>query len=195
MRYLIPVAVLLVATPAWATAPRNLTFEPGGALPSGWTHVTKPATAGRSYKAGASTSDAHNNKHGAFLLGVGVPPKDSYGAMQQTSDAVPYRGKRVRFSVWLRPTDVKRRAGLFLFADDAKGQPLVGDNTQDRITKGTGGWRQITIVQEIPQTATTLRYGAMLFGEGRLSVADVIFEPVGMTVPLTPNVVGAKARP
>ena len=59
------------------------------------------------------------------------------------------------------------------------------DNMQSRAIKGTQPWKQCDIVLDVPEDATGISFGVLLWGSGEVWMNDVSFEVVGKDVPLT----------
>jgi len=105
------------------------------------------------------------------------PKPDTFGNLMQTFDAGQYRGKRVRLQAKVRAMDVKNWAGMWLRVD-ANNKPVAFDNMQDRPLQGTCGWRECTIVLDVPAGADTINMGLLLAGKGRVEWDDISFEIV-----------------
>jgi hypothetical protein len=102
-----------------------------------------------------------------------------------------YRGKRVRFSAFVKTADVSRWSGLWLSIAATAEKPgrqavrLRFDNMRDRPVKGTTGWARYQIVVDVPAEASDITLGCFLVGPGTLWMAKPSFEVVGNDVPVT----------
>jgi RNA polymerase sigma factor (sigma-70 family) len=116
-----------------------------------------------------------------------VKPVRDFGACRQEIAADDYRGKRIRFAAALKAVDVTMGwAGLWLRVDGAqRGTTLAFDNMEDRAVKGTTGWQRHAIVLDVAPEAESVVFGALVFGEGGLLLADLVFEEVSRDTPVT----------
>lgn len=161
------VALVLCASPSLASTP-----------PSGW------SAGGDAYDVGTSHTELFRGKPTAYIRAIKPPAGGDFGTLSQATDAVAYRGKRVRFSAWLATT-AATSAGLWLRIDGPGGKPVALDNMEDRPVKGTLGWQRYADVLDVPSNATRVIYGVLLEGQGKVSVASATFEVVDKTVPTT----------
>lgn len=111
-----------------------------------------------------------------------------HGVLGQTINADTYRNKRVRFAAYLQTQDVRGDGAiLWLTVTGDNGRPVAIDNMTepDRSVHGTTEWRKYDIVLDVPQTAASISYGAILSGRGQLWVDDASFEVVSGDTPIT----------
>ena len=102
----------------------------------------------------------------------------------QIVQARRYLGARLRLSGDAAVQDVDGWFGLWLRIDgERQGQPLGFDNMESRPLVGTRGWGRYEVVLDVPEQATTVAFGALLVGTGRVS--GLRLEQVGADVPLT----------
>jgi hypothetical protein len=180
--------VMAPATPvtAEATAPAsepvNLDFELGepGAAPQGW--LVPRESLDHGYSVELTTDDASRGARSAVIRRdqvKGERPTEDVGNLMQKIDAVPYRGKRVRFSAAVR-TEVRGRgnhAQLWLRVDRAKKKMGFFDNMFDRPITGKD-WQRYEIVGDVAEDAVTLNFGVFLVGWGRVWFDDASLEIV-----------------
>ncbi len=115
-----------------------------------------------------------------------VSPATSFGAFSQAITASRYLTKRIRLSADLRTVDVTGWAGLWMRVDGQSFHEMLGfDNMEQRALTGTTDWQRHEIVLDIDPRAHTIIFGALLAGEGTLSVAAFAFEEVSLDVPTT----------
>ena len=120
-----------------------------------------------------------------FLRSVDTVEK-GYGGTRKILSAIPYIGKRVRMSGYLRTGDVMKWVGFWLRIDGGElSAPMVFDNMNDRAISGTTEWKKYEIVLDVPDGATNFFYGAVLSGPGRIWYSGIKFEVVGNEVPVT----------
>jgi hypothetical protein len=106
---------------------------------------------------------------------------EGFASLGQKCDATPYRGQRVRISVWIMTDGVSGAAHFFFVVNDQEGARLAcgGD--------GVGGsryWRQYAAVVDVPEEAATLFYGMTLNGAGKAWFNDLQIDVVPNTVKL-----------
>ena len=106
------------------------------------------------------------------------------GSIIQEMRADAYRGKRIRYSGWIRTSEVGGDGvGLWLRGDGARIGPF--DNMNDRRLSGTNDWKYLSIVVDVPQLTVGLAFGALLVGPGIAWVDDLNIEVVDETVQVT----------
>jgi RNA polymerase sigma factor (sigma-70 family) len=97
-----------------------------------------------------------------------------------------FRGKRIRFSGWIKTRDVRECAGLAMYVYGTGGELLVVDETIcNRPIHGTTDWREYEIVQDIPQNAIAIVLSAGLFCSGEIWTDGFQAGIVGGDVPIT----------
>lgn len=158
-----------------------------GEAPKGWFAAgNKP----RDYEMTTDRSIVHGGSASASVKCV-AHAADGFGTLMQTCKADSFRGKRVRFSGYVRSAGVVDWAGLWLRVDgptagDSKVPEMLGfDNMQQRPIKGTKDWAKYEIVLDIPERAQELAYGILLSHTGQVWMDDLKMEEVGMDVPTT----------
>lgn len=112
---------------------------------------------------------------------------DEFGALCQYFKADDYRGKRVRFSAAVRTVDVSDQASLCLRVDGpTAGQIIAFDNMSNRPPiQGTTDWARHACVLDVAQAAVAIFLSNILVGRGELFWADLRFEVVDTSVPVT----------
>jgi len=160
----------------------NLGFEsgPDDKLPKGWLAAgEQPADFEM-----RTVRPGHTGGAAAVLRATKRP--GGFGTLMQTASAEPYRGKRVRMSAWARSEAVSHGwAGLWFRVDDRTGTSTAFDNMKDRALTGTTPWRRYEIVLDVAPDATLIAFGALLTGEGAITIDDFAFEIVDASVPIT----------
>jgi RNA polymerase sigma factor (sigma-70 family) len=97
-----------------------------------------------------------------------------------------FRGKRIRFSGWIKTRDVRECAGLEMYVYGAGGELLVVDEMIcNRPIHGTTDWREYEIVQDIPENAIAIVLSAELFCSGEIWTDGFQAGIVGGDVPVT----------
>lgn len=151
-------------------------------IPKGWlTGGSAPAK----YEMGVDKGAGMDGTNAATIRSV-VKKTRGFGTLMQQFLPTQYRGKRVRMSGYLKTSDVKGWAGLWLRIDQRGSlKPLAFDNMWKRATKGTSEWTRYDLVLDIPQNASNMAFGALLNGTGQIWFDKVNFEIVDQTVPST----------
>ena len=106
---------------------------------------------------------------------------EGFAGLSQKCDATPYRGQRVRISVWIKTDGVNGSAYFFFVVNDQEGARLACG------ADGVGGsryWRQYAAVVDVPEEAATLFYCMTLNGAGKAWFNDLQIDVVPNTVKL-----------
>jgi hypothetical protein len=148
-------------------------------IPPGW---FKAGHHSEEFEVGLDASVRHQGEASAYIRSekTGV---QGFGTLVQTVDATPYRGKRLRFSAWVKSENVAKWAGLWLRVDgrpqgDRYPKALAFDNMHDRPIQGTTGWARYEIVVDVKRDAHAVSYAVQLSGAGRIWIDDVNVEVV-----------------
>jgi hypothetical protein len=137
-----------------------------------------------SYKASVDHAITHSGKAN-MRFESSVPAPVGYARMTQSFKAEAYRGKRFRYSGYVRTQDVMDWAGLFFRVDGTNGNCIAIDNMQNRGINGTTDWTKHQIVMDVPEAAIGVEIGLILTGGGKTWIDDLSFEVVGKDVPTT----------
>ena len=137
-----------------------------------------------------------SGKSSASIEAVGL--SSGWGTLHQFTNAKDLRGKRVEFSADIRTVAVALRASIFVRADDARGNAVALDNMWfnyngdvkgpamlNRSLSGDNEWTTEHVVLDIPLEATTVSYGAILEGAGKMWIDNAHLEIVGSDTPIT----------
>ncbi len=135
------------------------------------------------YQAGIDRSVTHLSTASAFIASI-AKDSDTWTTLMQEVKPNMYKGKRVRFSAWVKTEKVTEWGGLWMRVD--KGQKsLAFDNMQDRPIKGTTDWQQYEVVLNIDTSSTAIAFGLLLVGPGKTWIDNVKIETVDTNVPVT----------
>jgi hypothetical protein len=120
-----------------------------------------------------------------------------FGTIMQTFSATHYTGKRVRLSASVKTQDVGSWAGLWMRVDDDSNpvKVLAFDNMQTRALKGTTDWSPASVVLDVASNASSISFGILLDGQGKVWMSDLKFEPVPTSVPTTGTAMDRKKQP
>ena len=155
----------------------RLSFELGAesdGKPKGW------GGGGEGYQLALDSKEVHGGKACGRIRYRGSSLK-GFGTLTTMSPIEKYRGKRVRYTGWLRSKDIKNGwAGMWMRIDgQQEGEVLGFDNMADRPVKGTSGWTKFQIEMDVPVSARTLVFGFLLSGDGTLWGDDFQMDIVG----------------
>jgi hypothetical protein len=149
-------------------------------VPRGWFLAgSKPAQ----YEAGMDAEQVHQG-HSSALLKSKTQSVDGFGTLMQSVRATQCKGKRVRFSGFVKSQEVGSWAGLWMRVDQGKDM-IAFDNMQDRPIKGTTDWQRYDVVLSVPEDSTGISFGILLDGAGRVWLSSTKFDVVGSDVPET----------
>jgi hypothetical protein len=145
-------------------------------LPAGW---FKAGSHPAEYDAGIDTAIRHAGRASGTVKAT-ASELHGFGTLMQTATGVAYRGKRIRFSGYVKSEHVQSGwAGLWLRIDGAaRGEVLGFDNMQHRPIKGTTDWKRYEIVLDVPDAARAIAFGLLLSGDGQVWMDDLAFEVV-----------------
>jgi len=175
----------------WNMLAARIAAASGGtelACPDGW-HVTGH-TERTHYRLGLDpTSPGVALIESRFGRDSGVDlTGDTYAVLMQSVVADAYRGGKVRLTASLRSEDADAGA-IWMRVDRAPGSTIGFDNTMGRKTNGplsgTKGWTTRSIVLDVPSEATSLHFGFLLQGYGRVWAKEVAVESVASDVATT----------
>ena len=165
--------------PALALCQTNLKFQDGvvGQAPPGW--FVLDAAQGAGYTASTERQGCRGDLDCALLAAPANPPPQSFGALMQTFDAQPFRGRTVRLRAWVRLEGKAAgdHAQMLLHVARPGFQQGFVDNMADRPIVAEE-WREYEIRGEVAPDAESIRIGLTLSGAGRAWVSDVEFGPV-----------------
>jgi hypothetical protein len=179
----------LAATGCGTTEPDNDRIV--GTLP-GWGVVVNPPSAVFTY--GLDRSEKNGGQQSGFMSSRSAPAEGSMTFYQQIR-ADNYRGKRVRWSGWVQTRGIVGQisdgGGLWMTIY-YPGEDGTGDKRARAETtgfRGTAGWRQVSVVLDVPPNAIGFYVAVWIQGPGELWVDDFALEEVGTSVTTTASVV------
>jgi len=174
------IAVVVIIVVAAVVSARAET-KPG---PKGWYQYE--VVAGE-YAVALDRAVTHAGRSSARLASTSSNPT-KYGLLGQVVDAALYRGKRVRFSAFLRTDKVAKWSGLFMRIDSPDHDPkhaLAIDAMERRPIRGTTGWARVEVVLDVAPEASQIVLGLTLTGAGTVWIDEVRLEVVDRSVPTT----------
>ena len=128
---------------------------------------------------------AQKSPYGNSVLLHSKPDAEGSATLMQAIKADDYRGKRVRFSGYIKGQGVKSWAGLWMRVNNNDNKVSAFDNTEKRAFRGDGDWKKFEVVLDIPRDSGTISFGALLSGLGRIWVSGLEFQVVEESVPVT----------
>lgn len=172
-------AVVLGCSRDQPAAPPTSIADITSGVPLGWSGVPTPV-----FVVGTDHSQHHGGNAAAIIQAFGWSSGKSF-RMEQNFAADAYRGKRVRWSGWVRYDNVTGSdVGLYLSVE-APHQYTGVDDMSNRSLSGTSDWRQISSVLDVPPNALGITVGVVMAGGGTLVVDDLRLDVVGTDVPTT----------
>jgi hypothetical protein len=149
--------------------------------PTGWF----PAGSNPSeYEMGIDNSVFQNGQACAYIKSKS-PKENQFGTLMQTISAENYLGKRLMLSGYIKSEDVNGWSGMWMRIDGESNQQLGFDNMRDRAIQGTTDWKKYEIVLDIPENSTTINYGVLLGGDGKVWFDNFQLKEVDKNVPVT----------
>lgn len=162
--------------------PLNLDFA--NAL-EGWGNDNPQHDADKLYEIGIDSKGRLPNKPSAFLTSKAGDPAH-YGTLMQNFVPTKFRGKRVRYSAYLKTEDVAHGAGLWIVVIGAKNNNHAWNMTAKPI-RGTTDWKKVEWVFDAPNDARYFSFGIDLTGKGKVWVDDFRFEIVDKKISVSPE--------
>ncbi|MBI9067474.1 MAG: helix-turn-helix transcriptional regulator [Salinivirgaceae bacterium] len=104
---------------------------------------------------------------------------EGFGTLMQTCSAEDYLGKRIKMTGYVKAENVTAWAGMWLRVDAKQTKKLLSfDNMYDRPIKGDKDWKKYEIILDVPEESSTLNFGIMLNGTGKVWFDNLSFEVV-----------------
>jgi hypothetical protein len=159
----------------------NLGFEEGGlynTLPTDW------YGGGKGYELTVDRSVYRSGTGSGRIRFVGGPSPDSFGTLTKCVAPMTMTGKKVEYDGYVR-TDAAPGgwAALWMRVDGPNQQMLAFDNMAqtgtDRSLKGKNDWTPLSIVLDVPKTATHVCFGFLLTGGGTAWADDLSLTAIG----------------
>lgn len=98
---------------------------------------------------------------------AGVQPRDPVGVAMSSFPVELVRGRRIRFSGWIKTENLRDGyAGLLWRADTVAKSAATLDNMYHSGPRGTTDWTRYEIALDIPANAVVVQFGLLLTGKG-----------------------------
>ena len=137
------------------------------------------------YSMGIDSSFRHDNKEVMTIKSIDGEIT-GFGTFMSNFAPDKYIGKRIKMSGFVKSKEVTTSAALWLRVDqNGSDEVLSFDNMYDRPIEGTTDWKKYEIVLDVPNNASNIAFGAMLFGTGQIWFDKLVFEIVDITVKTT----------
>ena len=168
----------LIAAPLVALMVTALAANPNQ-LPQGWFRAGDAADCRSTTE---SRTGAPTPK--VFVLDC---KSDSRGFVttMQSIQARDYTGQRLRLSAQVQGEALSQWGGIWVRGDVGQDIGRVFDNMELRPLKGSFGWREASVVLQIPKEVDSLHFGTLLTGGGILRSTRFKLEIVPDSVPET----------
>lgn len=172
------------------TEPLNRRSDLFPGAPEGWS-----GTPAALHELGRDLTVRRGGAASVYFRSLGQTAFNTSSVLTQTIRADAYRGRRVRYSGFLKADGViGSGGGLWMRVDGPRGTQAL-DAMNDRTVGGTVDWRQYEIVLDVPATAIGISYGASFAGGGRINVDDLRLELADQNAtPTAPTTPGADPR-
>lgn len=146
-------------------------------VPANWSFATPNP---KIYRTGYDKVAGSQTPRSLVIRSLNSSAKGDAG-LSQKCDATPYRGQRVRISVWIKTDGVNGADALYVVVKDQAGIMLAQGGY---FVNGSRYWRQYAAVVDVPEDAASLFYGMTLHGAGKAWFNDLQINVVPNTVKL-----------
>jgi hypothetical protein len=141
-------------------------------MPKGW---FKAGNMPDSYKIG-SDNTVFKNGHKSTVIESIDKNIEGFTTIMQTCNAKDYLGKRIKMTGYIKSENVADCAGMWLRVDSrTENESLSFDNMQDRPIKGNSDWTKCEIILDVPAGSSTLNFGALISGTGKIWFDNISF--------------------
>lgn len=178
------------AKPLASIALVNAGFEstrPGQlGAPEGWWAVQHAGP--ESYTFTLDTTKPRSGARSLRMENIGPEP---FGTVFQKIDAVPLRGRTLRFAAWVRTEGAAGNrygagAGLNLHAMKG-GYPIAHVMMRKDAVRGTTDWARYEVALKVPNDADHIEVGLNLFGPGIAWLDDVALDVIEAPAAVEPS--------
>lgn len=135
----------------------------------------------------------HTGTKSGLLYAKGEANEQQFGTMMQGFKADDYKGKRIKMSCFLK-TEKVAKCGAWLRIDNVSGDTIQFDNMDNRSIQGTTEWNLYSIVLDVPEESSSIHFGVLLIGKGKVWADVFRFEEVNEKVATT-NILSQEQLP
>jgi hypothetical protein len=162
-------------------SPYNLGFEQHDNDGSPYSGYAGGARHFDDYSGTLDNTTAHGGKYSLRLSYVIDTTGNDFGvATSQLPIAQAVRGRRVRFSGWIKTKDVSEYASLWWRADDVDSSTIAFNDMYAQAINGTREWRQYSFELPVPANAAFVYFGVLLAGTGDAWFDDLAIDTNGV---------------
>lgn len=136
------------------------------------------------YEVTVDSNVFHTGTKSGMLYSKGEVNAQHFATMMQGFQAHGYKGKRIKLSCFLKTENVFK-CGAWLRIDNAMGDTIQFDNMDNRSIQGTSDWNHYSIVLDVPEDSSSIYFGVLLIGQGKVWADGFRFEEVTKKVPTT----------
>jgi hypothetical protein len=159
-------------------------FDISDEIPKGW---YKAGNMPDSYKFGIDNI-VFKNGHKSAVIESMDKNIDGFATIMQTCNARDFLGMKIKMTGYIKSENVKDWAGMWLRVDSGtEGEVLSFDNMQDRPIKGNSDWTKYEIVLDVPAGSSTLNFGALISGTGKIWFDNISFQILSTLTKDTPK--------
>ncbi len=126
----------------------------------------------------------HTGSKSGVLYSAKKVNAQQFATMMQGFQAKNYRGKRIKLSCFLKTEDATK-AGAWMRIDNASGDTLAFDNMHNRSVTGSTDWNHYSIILDVPEESTSIHFGVLLIGKGKVWADNFQFSVVDENTPTT----------
>jgi hypothetical protein len=150
-------------------------FDISDEIPKGW---YKAGNMPDGYKIGTDNTLFKSGNKSAVIESMDKNI-DGFATIMQTCNARDFLGTKIKMTGYIKSENVKDWAGMWLRVDSGtEGEFLSFDNMQDRPIKGNSDWTKCEIVLDVPAGSSTLNFGALISGTGKIWFDNISFQIV-----------------
>lgn len=153
-------------------------------LPKDWS-IWAPKTALK-FDAGIDETVAFERQQTACIESVEAEEHSTIW-LHQTLSANGYKGKRIRWTGYIKTENIEEQAVLWLDVLASDGARLAMDNMANRPVQNSSDWTKCVLVVDVPADALHIRLACSVSGTGTAWFAGLEFEVVDTTVAKTDN--------
>ncbi|UTR13773.1 AraC family transcriptional regulator [Salipaludibacillus sp. LMS25] len=126
----------------------------------------------------------HTGTKSGLLTSKTKVSEEQFGTMMQSFSAGKWKGKRIKVSCFLKTEDVQK-CGIWCRVDNNSGDVIQFDNMDNRSIQGTTDWNFYSIVLDVPEESSSIHFGILLTGTGKVWADGFKFDEVDLSVSST----------
>ncbi|GES99894.1 helix-turn-helix transcriptional regulator [Rhizophagus clarus] len=139
-------------------------------LPVGWFSA---GDSQQEYQMGIDYTTFYGKAPSGFIKSLPNVNESGFGTLMQNFFPKDYLGKHVRFSCAIKYNNVLNWAGMWVRVDSVNGGL---DNMYGRRITGTGDWKVVENIVNVPGDTNVFAFGILLSGEGEVWIDECNFE-------------------